>query len=155
MPDTFSDTLSVLFALVGVIAIIVFMFWAARRLQKKFGFGLTGSGKHIKIEDTVSITPDTRLVIAKAGGKRYLIGVGNVRLLGELPENCDLAAETNETGETAEVGETVEDGETSETGKDDDTTVKKSIFTRSEKMPLGEAFKIVLAEKLSAKKEDE
>ncbi|MDR0943712.1 MAG: flagellar biosynthetic protein FliO [Ruminococcus sp.] len=135
------DTLSVLFALVGVIAIIIFMFWAARWFQKKYGFGFTGSGKLINIKDTVSITPDTRLVIAETGGKRYLIGVGNVRLLGEL--GATEAADDGRVTETAaETGEALE-------------TEKKSIFTRSEKMPIGEAFKIVLAEKLSAKKEDD
>jgi flagellar biogenesis protein FliO len=146
MPDSFSDTLSVLFALVGVIAIIVFMFWAARWFQKKYGFGFTGGGKLINIKDTVSITPDTRIVIAEVDGKRYLIGVGNVRMLGELTKTGTLEAETDETveagTEATKVSESME-------------TEKKSIFTRSEKMPLGEAFKIVLAEKLSAKKEDE
>jgi flagellar biogenesis protein FliO len=143
MPDSFSDTFSVLFALVGVIAVIVFMFWAARWFQKKYGFGFNGRSKHIDIEDTVSITPDTRLVIAKVGGKRYLIGVGNVRLLAGMTGK----EETAEDGETAETG-------AAETGEDAENE-KKSIFTRSEKMPLGEAFKIVLSEKLSSKKEDE
>jgi flagellar biogenesis protein FliO len=153
MPDSFSDTLSVLFALVGVIAIIVFMFWAARWFQKKYGFGFNGNNKLINIKDTVSITPDSRLIIAEVDGKRYLIGVGNVRMLGELAETG--ATEVGETKdvETAEAG-TAEAG-TAEAGKDDEQTGKKSIFTRSEKIPLGEAFKIVLAEKLSAKKEDE
>jgi hypothetical protein len=168
------DTLSVLFSLIGVIAIIVFMFWAARWFQKKYGLGFGGNGKQITLEDSVSITPDTRLVIASVSGKRYLLGVGNVRLLGEISPGgvkavsadgaggaggaveTDGAVETGGAVETngadkadgaVEAGEAVGTGETVETGK-------KSIFTRSEGMPLGEAFKIVLQEKLAAKKED-
>jgi hypothetical protein len=111
-------------------------------------------------------------------GKRYLIGVGNVRLLGELEkigtaagngqagvtaaEEIETAAKDEQAKETTRTGETsgtgsddIQTDKTFETGKNDEPIGKKSIFTRSEKMPLGEAFKIVLAEKLSAKNEDE
>jgi flagellar biogenesis protein FliO len=116
MPDMFT----VVFALFGVIAVIALMFWAARRFQRKYGYGFGIGGKSIRIEESVALSPDSRLVIAKIDGVRYLLGTGNVRLLSELD---DLPEE-------------------------EQTAERKT-------MPLREAFKTVLSQKLNTPKVEE
>ncbi|MDR0986259.1 MAG: flagellar biosynthetic protein FliO [Ruminococcus sp.] len=114
------DSLTVTFALLGVIALIALMFWAARFFQKKYGYGLGIGGKSIHVEESVTLSPDSRLIIAKVDGVRYLIGTGNVRLLSELD---DLPEE-------------------------EPTTDRKT-------MPITEAFKTVLSQKLNIPKVEE
>ncbi|MDR0975315.1 MAG: flagellar biosynthetic protein FliO [Ruminococcus sp.] len=116
------DILSVIFALIGVIAVIALMFWLARYFQKKYGYGLGLGGKSIRVEESVALSPDSRLVIAKIDGTRYLLGTGNVRLLTEL----DILS--SEEPEESAV---------------------------SKKMPIGEAFKTVLSQKLNIPKVEE
>jgi flagellar biogenesis protein FliO len=116
MPDTFT----VIFALLGVIAVIALMFWAARRFQRKYGYGLGIGGKSIHIEESVALSPDSRLIIAKIDGVRYLLGTGNVRLLSEL-----------------------------------DDLPEEEPADSSKKMPLGEAFRTVLSQKLNIPKVEE
>jgi flagellar biogenesis protein FliO len=128
------DTLTVIFALVGVIAVIALMFWAARRFQKKYGYGFGNSGKNIRIEDSVAVSPDSRLLIADVNGKRYLIGTGNVRLLSEL----------NDTPE-----ELISEAQPSK------QTDRKTMPIGKKTMPIGEAFRTVLAEKLNGTKNGE
>jgi flagellar biogenesis protein FliO len=116
------NTLTVIFSLVGVITVIAVMFWAARRFQKKYGFGFGKSGKSIRIEEAVSVSPDSRLLIAAIDGRRYLIGTGNVRLLSVLG-----------TVPAEDIPETA-----------------APISDNSRKtMPIGEAFRTVLAQKLN------
>ncbi|MDR0986896.1 MAG: flagellar biosynthetic protein FliO [Ruminococcus sp.] len=121
------DVLTMVFALFGVIAVIALMFWAARFFQKKYGYGLGLAGKSIRIEESVAMSPDSRLIIAKVDGVRYLIGTGNVRLLSELD---DLPEEELGTGGTGRTG-----------GR--------------KTMPIGEAFKTVLSQKLNIPKVEE
>jgi flagellar biogenesis protein FliO len=120
-----ADTLTVIFSLIGVVAFILAMFWAARRFQKKFGYSFSASGKNLSVEESVSLSPDTRLIVASVDGRRFLIGVGNAHFLTELRPHDP---------------------------HDNEEETKSAV--RSERMPIKEAFKVVLSEKLGKNSAD-
>lgn len=83
-------------ALIAVLAVIVGMAWAARRLQRG---GVGGRASLMRTHASINVGPRERAVLIEAGGCFLLLGVasGSVRLLHrfeqapEIPEQDSLA----------------------------------------------------------------
>lgn len=85
------DIISVLGAILMIIAVVVLAFYSTRWLGKRMGG--SASGRYLTVIDRVSLGQDKYLAVVKVGHKHLLIGVssGSVTNLGELDEQ-DLAA---------------------------------------------------------------
>jgi flagellar biosynthetic protein FliO len=115
-----TESLSIAFSFIGVLAVIVLMLWAARFFKKKYNAGGFLSAKNIKIEDVAALSPDSRIAVVRVGKRLFLLGItaGNITNLSELSED-DLPPPPEEDDEGGG------------------------------KMSFAESFKTVLAQKLS------
>jgi flagellar biosynthetic protein FliO len=118
-----TNTLSITFAFIGVLAVMILLFWGAHFLKKKYGTGSLFAAKNIKIEDISALSPDSRIAVVRVGSRLFLLGItaANITYLSELSDE-DFPPPSDE---------------------DDKNGGKKSF---------AESFKTVLAEKLSGDK---
>ena len=80
------DIFSMLFALVGMICVILLTFYVSKWYGKKMG--PIAGGKHIKVIDRLVVSKTGSVLIVDILGKQYMIGVSdqNVQILMELDE---------------------------------------------------------------------
>jgi flagellar biosynthetic protein FliO len=81
-----TDTLSITFAFIGVLAVLILLFWGANFLKKKYGSGSLFAAKNIKIEDVSALSPDSRIAVVRVGSRLFLLGItaSNITYLTEL-----------------------------------------------------------------------
>jgi flagellar biosynthetic protein FliO len=84
-----TDTLSITFAFIGVLAVMVLLFWGAYFLKKKYGSGSLFAAKNIKIEDVSALSPDSRIAVVRVGKRLFLLGItaGSITNLTELSDD--------------------------------------------------------------------
>lgn len=89
MPQDFGTVISLVFAVIGVILVLVLTYYGSRWAAKKMSVSV--SSKYINIIDKAPLAQDKFLAIAKIGEKHFLISVTphNINLLSEL-ESTDL-----------------------------------------------------------------
>ncbi len=93
------DIISMMFALVGTVCIIVLTYFASRWYARKMG--PIAGGKHIKVVDRLVVSKTGSILIVDIKGKQYMIGVSdqNVHILMELDETISLPPEHEFAGE--------------------------------------------------------
>jgi len=91
------DIISLLFALIGTVCIIMLTYFASRWYAKRMG--PIAGGKHIKVVDRLAVSKTGSILIVDIGGRQYMLGVSdqNVRILMELDETIPLPMQ-HETG---------------------------------------------------------
>ena len=96
--DLIGDIISMLFALIGTICVIVLTYFASRWYARKMG--PIAGGKHIKVVDRLVVSKTGSILIVDIEGRQYMMGVSdqNVQILMELDENIPLPA-GHETGD--------------------------------------------------------
>ncbi len=72
------DFFSLFGALLGFILILVLAYWAVRLLSR--GYGAQGAGRSIQVVDRVGLGTDKQLLIVKAAGRAFLLGVTAQRI---------------------------------------------------------------------------
>ena len=84
------DIFSMLFALIGMICIIVLTYFASRWYARKMG--PIAGGRHIKVVDRLVVSKTGSILIVDIGGRQYMLGVSdqNVQILMELSETIPL-----------------------------------------------------------------
>lgn len=84
------DIFSMLFALIGMVCIIILTYYASRWYAKKMG--PIAGGKHIKVLDRLVVSKSGAMLIIDIEGKQYLVGVSdqNVQVLMELDGTIPL-----------------------------------------------------------------
>jgi len=86
----FGDIISMLFALIGTVCIIVLTYFASRWYARKMG--PIAGGKHIKVVDRLVVSKTGSILIVDINGRQYLMGISdqNVQILKELEEAIPL-----------------------------------------------------------------
>lgn len=81
------DIISLLFALVGMICVILLTYYASKWYGRKM-MPIAG-GRHIKVIDRLIVSKTGSILIIDILGKQYMIGVSdqNVQILTEMDEN--------------------------------------------------------------------
>jgi flagellar biogenesis protein FliO len=81
-----TDLLSVAGSLIGMVLIIVFTYYATRWYAGRMG--KSAMGRYVRIIEKVPVGTGSSIIVAKAGEKYYLVGVGdkNVRLISVLED---------------------------------------------------------------------
>ena len=94
------DIISMLFALIGTVCVILLTYYASRWYAKRMG--PIAGGKHIKVVDRLVVSKTGSILIIDIEGRQYLIGVSdqNVQLLMELDETIPLFAEQDMAGDS-------------------------------------------------------
>ncbi len=95
------DIFSMLFALVGMICVIVLTYYVSRWYGRKMG--PIAGGRHIKVIDRLVVSKT--VLIVEISGKQYLIGVSdqNVQILMQL-EEAVAPPEEKDTGQGGMTG---------------------------------------------------
>lgn len=93
------DIVSMLFALIGTVCVIMLTYYASRWYARRMG--PNAAGRHIKIVDRVIVSRTGSILIVDIGGRQYMIGVSdqNIRLLTELDETIPLPADRGPSGD--------------------------------------------------------
>lgn len=91
------DVISLVFSLLGVIAILVLAYYATRMFARSHGAGNPNS--LVKIVDRVALAQDKFFVIIEVAGQYMLVGV----TAGSMSKICDLTPEQVQQS-TAEKG---------------------------------------------------
>lgn len=81
------DIISMLFALIGTVCIILLTYYASRWYAKRMG--PIAGGRHIKVIDRLVVSKNGSLLIVEINGSQYLMGVSdqNVQILMQLEQN--------------------------------------------------------------------
>lgn len=89
----FGDIISMLFALIGTVCIIVLTYYASRWYARKMG--PIAGGKYIKVVDRLVVSKTGSVLIVDIEGRQYMLGVSdqNVQILMELDETIPLSME--------------------------------------------------------------
>ena len=90
MPNLLQASLS----LIGVVGLILFMYWLMRKVNKQMR---TSSGSRLRILDRAITGRDSSLIVVSVSGKLMLVGVS----VGRIEKLCDL-----ETSEEEYFGDT-------------------------------------------------
>lgn len=95
----FGDIISMLFALVGTVCILVLTYYASRWYARKMG--PIAGGKHIKAVDRLAVSKTGSVLIVDIEGRQYMLGVSdqNVQILMELDETIPLPMEYEAGGD--------------------------------------------------------
>ncbi|MGN0665190.1 MAG: flagellar biosynthetic protein FliO [Huintestinicola sp.] len=82
-----AEVLPVLFALIGVLALMLLVVWIMKWITGRFG-GQRGMGRAIRISDCISVGQDKTIMAVRAGNKSLLLGVtsSQISLICELDE---------------------------------------------------------------------
>lgn len=96
----FGDILSMLFALIGTVCVILLTYYASRWYAKRMG--PIAGGKHIKVVDRLVVSKTGSILIIDIEGRQYLLGVSdqNVQILMELDETIPLFTGQDMTGDS-------------------------------------------------------
>ena len=80
------DFLSMLFALIGTVCVILLTYYVSRWYAKRLG--PIAGGRHIKVVDRLAVSKTGSVLIIEIEGKQFLLGVSdqNIRILLELEE---------------------------------------------------------------------
>lgn len=86
----FGDIVSMLFALIGTVCIIMLTYFASKWYARKMG--PIAGGKHIKVVDRLVVSKTGSVLIVDIEGRQYMMGVSdqNVQILMELDEPIPL-----------------------------------------------------------------
>lgn len=86
------DIISMLFALIGMVCIILLTYYASKWYAKRMG--PIAGGKHIKVVDRLVVSKTGSLLIVDISGSQYLLGVSdqNVQILMQLEQSIPLAS---------------------------------------------------------------
>ncbi len=89
------DIISMLFALIGTVCIILLTYYASRWYAKRMG--PIAGGKHIKVIDRLVVSKTGSILIIDVKGSQYLIGVSdqNVQILMQLDDTIPLPIESD------------------------------------------------------------
>lgn len=84
------DIFSIIFALIGMIGIILLAYYLSKWYGRKM-LPLAG-GRHIKVIDRLVVSKTGSILIVDISGKQYLIGVSdhNIQILTEMDENIPV-----------------------------------------------------------------
>lgn len=87
----FGDIISMLFALIGTVCIIVLTYFASKWYARKMG--PIAGGKHIKVVDRLVVSKTGSILIIDIEGRQYMMGISdqNVQILKELEETIPLS----------------------------------------------------------------
>lgn len=93
------DVISMLFALIGTVCIILLTYYASRWYAKRMG--PIAGGRHIKVIDRLVVSKTGSLLIVEINGSQYLMGISdqNVQMLMQLDQNIPLAADHENRGD--------------------------------------------------------
>ncbi len=86
----FEDIISMLFALISTICVIMLTYYASKWYARKMG--PIAGGKHIKVVDRLVVSKTGSILIVDIEGKQYMMGISdqNVQILMELDEPISL-----------------------------------------------------------------
>jgi flagellar protein FliO/FliZ len=96
----FGDILSMLFALIGTVCVILLTYYASRWYAKRMG--PIAGGKYIKVVDRLVVSKAGSILIIDIEGRQYLLGVSdqNIQILKELEETIPLFTGQDMTGDS-------------------------------------------------------
>ena len=82
--------MSMLFALIGTVCVIMLTYYASRWYAKRMG--PIAGGKHIKVVDRLVVSKTGSILIIDIEGRQYLMGVSDqsVQILMELDDTIPL-----------------------------------------------------------------
>ena len=91
------DVLSMLFALVGTVCIIMLTYFASRWYARRMG--PIAGGRHIKVVDRLVVSKTGSILIVDIEGRQYMMGVSdqNVQILMELDETIPFPSDQEGT----------------------------------------------------------
>lgn len=86
----FGDIISMLFALIGTVCVIILTYYASKWYARKMG--PIAGGKHIKVVDRLVVSKAGSILIVDIEGRQYMMGISdqNVQILMELDEPIPL-----------------------------------------------------------------
>lgn len=95
----FGDIISMLFALIGTVCIIVLTYFASKWYARKMG--PIAGGKHIKVVDRLVVSKTGSILIIDIKGRQYMMGISdqNVQILKELEETIPLSMNSESAGD--------------------------------------------------------
>ena len=78
------DILSIIFALLGIVGVVILTYYASKFYAKKLG--PIAGGKHIRVIDRVMVSKTGSILIIDVEGKQYMIGVNeqSIQIMKEL-----------------------------------------------------------------------
>ncbi len=93
------DIISMLFALIGMVCVILLTYYASRWYAKKMG--PIAGGKHIKVVDRLIVSKTGSILIVDIKGRQYMMGISdhNVQILKELDETIPLSVSSESSGD--------------------------------------------------------
>lgn len=93
------DFFSMLFALIGMVCVILLTYYASKWYAKRMG--PIAGGRHIKVVDRLVVSKTGSVLIVDIEGRQYMLGVSdqNVQILMELDETIPLPSDYTAGGD--------------------------------------------------------
>ncbi|MCR5481615.1 MAG: flagellar biosynthetic protein FliO [Clostridia bacterium] len=78
------DVISVVFALIAMIAVIVLAYYASRWYARRVG--VFGGAKHMKVVDRLVVSRNGSIIILDLDGEQYMVGISdsNIQIMKQL-----------------------------------------------------------------------
>ena len=93
------DVISLIFALIGTVCIIMLTYYASRWYARKMG--PIAGGKHIKVVDRLVVSKTGSILIVDIEGRQYMMGISDqsVQILMELDEPIPISGDHGAGGD--------------------------------------------------------